>query len=61
MLCVSRFDSSLGCLYIDIYACSPRGLAFLKAVDIDANDGVDNVFTGALTNAIIEVGHTSVV
>ncbi|XP_042959851.1 uncharacterized protein LOC122294927 isoform X2 [Carya illinoinensis] len=59
MLCVSRSDSSLGCLHIDIYVCSPRGLAFLKAVDIDAND--DNVFPGALTDAIIEVGPTNVV
>jgi hypothetical protein len=61
LLCVGCLDGSLGCFRIDIFVSSPRGLMFLKAVDIDVTDGVDNVFTGVLSDLIMEIGPTNVV
>lgn len=60
MLCVSRLDSTLGYFQISIFVSSSRGLTFLKAVDIDDTDKMENLFTSALTDAILEVGPTNV-
>ncbi len=61
ILSLGHLDGLRGCFRIDVFVSSPRGLIFLKAVDIDVIDGVDNVLTGVLSDAIVEVGPTNVV
>ncbi|XP_031250194.1 uncharacterized protein LOC116114653 [Pistacia vera] len=60
MLCISRLDSTLGYFHISIFVSSPRGLIFLKAVDIDDTDETENLFASVLIDAILEVGPTNV-
>ncbi|XP_020536274.1 uncharacterized protein LOC105637355 isoform X2 [Jatropha curcas] len=60
ILCVGRLDVTLGSFHINIFVSSPRGLIFLKAVDVDDSNEVDHVFTGALNDAIIEIGQSNV-
>lgn len=60
ILCVGRLESTVGCLHINIFVSSPRGLVFLKAVDVDDIDGADNLFVGVLGDVIMEVGSTNV-
>ncbi|KAA8550236.1 hypothetical protein F0562_001920 [Nyssa sinensis] len=60
ILCVNCLNGTLGCFCINIFISSPRGLMFLKTVDINEGDGADNVFTNVLSDAIMEVGPTNV-
>ncbi|KAG6761795.1 hypothetical protein POTOM_035031 [Populus tomentosa] len=60
ILCAGRLDGALGSLNISIFVSSPRGLVFLKAVDVDDTDEGQHVFTSALTDTIMEVGPTNV-
>ncbi|KAG6763115.1 hypothetical protein POTOM_033650 [Populus tomentosa] len=57
---IGRLDGALGSLNISIFVSSPRGLVFLKAVDVDDTDEGEHVFTSALTDTIMEVGPTNV-
>ncbi|KAF3960345.1 hypothetical protein CMV_014932 [Castanea mollissima] len=61
ILCLGHLDGLQDCFHIDVFVSSPRGLIFLKAVDIDVIDEVDNVLSGVLSDAIEEVGPTNVV
>ncbi|XWS71034.1 hypothetical protein CRYUN_Cryun03dG0102000 [Craigia yunnanensis] len=56
VLCVGCLGSTQGCFHINIFVSSPRGLIFLRAVDIDDSDEAVNMFTSVLTDAIVEVG-----
>ncbi|XP_021654733.2 uncharacterized protein LOC110645792 [Hevea brasiliensis] len=60
IFCVGRLDGALGSFHINIFVSSPRGLIFLKAVDVDDNGEGDHVFTGALSDSIMEVGPSNV-
>ncbi|PRQ33246.1 putative HAT dimerization domain, ribonuclease H-like domain-containing protein [Rosa chinensis] len=60
ILCVGCLESMLGCFHINIFISNPRGLMYLKAVDIDDIDGADNVFSGVLGDIIMEVGPRNV-
>lgn len=60
ILCVGRLDGAIASFHINIFVSSPRGLIFLKAVDVDDTDEGDHVFTGALSDAIMEVGPLNV-
>lgn len=60
ILCVGCLESMLGCFHINIFISNPRGLMYLKAVDIDDIDGADNVFAGVLGDIIMEVGPKNV-
>ncbi|KAK1587628.1 hypothetical protein Q3G72_014991 [Acer saccharum] len=60
ILCVSCLDGTLGCFHISIFVSSPRGLIFLKALDIDDSDEAENLFTSVLSDVIAEVGPTNV-
>ncbi|KAL3580941.1 hypothetical protein D5086_018776 [Populus alba] len=42
------------------FGSGPRGLVFLKAVDVDDTDEGEHVFTSALIDTIMEVGPTNV-
>ncbi|KAL5830935.1 hypothetical protein ACOSQ4_016289 [Xanthoceras sorbifolium] len=59
ILCVGSLDGTLGCFHISIFVSSPRGLIFLKALDIDS-DEAENLFTSVLSDVIVEVGPTNV-
>lgn len=59
ILCVSRLDN-VGCLCINVFISSPRGLMFLKEVDISENNGDKNAFIGVLCDSIGEVGPLNV-
>lgn len=61
ILCLGHLDGLQGCFRIDVFVSSPRGLIFLKAVDIDVIDEGDDVLSGVLSDAIEEVGPTNVV
>ncbi|KAF2300668.1 hypothetical protein GH714_015078 [Hevea brasiliensis] len=56
----SFLNGALGSFHINIFVSSPRGLIFLKAVDVDDNGEGDHVFTGALSDSIMEVGPSNV-
>ncbi|WRX33790.1 protein of unknown function DUF659 - like 4 [Theobroma cacao] len=43
-----------GCFHVNIFVSSPRGLIFLRAVDIDDSDEEVDMFTSVLTDAIVE-------
>ncbi|XP_015873519.3 uncharacterized protein LOC107410585 [Ziziphus jujuba] len=60
LLCVGHLETMLGCFHIDIFISSPRGLVFLKAVDIDDIDGALNLLMGVLCDAIMEIGPENV-
>ncbi|KAL8151124.1 hypothetical protein V2J09_020932 [Rumex salicifolius] len=60
ILCVNRLDSSLSCFCINFFIASPRGVIFLKAIDISEGDGADNLFVSILSDTIVEVGPTNV-
>ncbi|XVF19118.1 hypothetical protein REPUB_Repub11eG0082000 [Reevesia pubescens] len=60
VLCVGCLGSTQGCFHINIFVSSPRGLIFLRAVDIDDSDEAANMFTSVLTDAIEEVGAINV-
>ncbi|CAL5424072.1 unnamed protein product [Camellia sinensis] len=60
IICVNRLDGTLGCFCINIFISSPRGLMFLKTIDINEGDGADILFTNVLSNAITEAGPTNV-
>ena len=60
VLCVGRLESRLGCFHINIFVSCPRGLMFLKAVDIADVDGAENRFSGVLADVIAEVGPANV-
>ncbi|KAM0996747.1 hypothetical protein ACFX14_006810 [Malus domestica] len=56
ILCFGCLESMLGCFRINIFISNPRGLMFLKAVDIDDVDGAENVFAGVLDDTVMEFG-----
>ncbi|KAJ8767768.1 hypothetical protein K2173_020708 [Erythroxylum novogranatense] len=60
ILCVGHVDGELSNFHIDLFVSSPRGLVFLKAVDVDISDDGDQVFTAALCDTIVEVGPSNV-
>ncbi|KAM7272464.1 hypothetical protein ACFE04_027127 [Oxalis oulophora] len=60
ILCVGRLNDTLGCFHVYLFVSSPRGLMFLKTVDLGENDEGENVFSDSLTDAIVEVGPTNV-
>ncbi|KMT09309.1 hypothetical protein BVRB_6g134070 [Beta vulgaris subsp. vulgaris] len=60
IICVNRLDGSLGCFCVNFFVASPRGVMFLKEVDIIEGDGPDNSFINELTNVITEVGPSNV-
>ncbi|XP_021714033.1 uncharacterized protein LOC110682102 isoform X1 [Chenopodium quinoa] len=60
ILCVNRLDGSLGCFCVNFFVASPRGVMFLKEVDIIEGDVPDNLFINELTNVIAEVGSSNV-
>lgn len=60
ILCVSCLDGTLGCFHISIFVSSPRGLLFLKALDIDDSAEAENLFTNILSDVILEVGPTNI-
>lgn len=59
ILCVSRLDN-VGCLCLNVFLSSPRGLMFLKEVDISENNATKNAFLGVLCDSIGEVGPLNV-
>ncbi|KAJ6368959.1 hypothetical protein OIU78_001349 [Salix suchowensis] len=60
ILCTGRLDGASGIVHVNIFISSPRGLVFLKAVDVNDTDEGEHVFTGALADTIMEVGPTNV-
>lgn len=60
ILCVSSLDGRLGCFPTGIFVSSPRGLVFLKALDLDDTDEAENLFITVLSDAILEVGPKNV-
>ncbi|KAL6341723.1 hypothetical protein AAG906_037967 [Vitis piasezkii] len=60
ILCVNRLCRTQGRYYANIFVSSPRGLMFLKALDINDGDGMDNMFVDVLSDAIMEVEPTNV-
>ncbi|KNA17482.1 hypothetical protein SOVF_079610 [Spinacia oleracea] len=60
ILCVNRLDGSLGCFCVNFFVASPRGVMFLKEVDIIEGDVPDNLFIDELTNVIAEVNPSNV-
>lgn len=60
ILCVNRLCRTQGRYYTNIFVSSPRGLMFLKALDINDGDGIDNMFVDVLSDAIMEVEPTNV-
>ncbi|KAK9279780.1 hypothetical protein L1049_013462 [Liquidambar formosana] len=60
ILCVNRSGGTLGSFYISIFVSSPRGLLFLKAVEINDGDALENVFSSVLSDAIMEIGPKNV-
>lgn len=60
VLCVGCLESMLGCFHVNIFISSPRGLFFVKAVDIDDANGQDNLLVGVLGDVIMEVGPANV-
>ncbi|XP_057956504.1 uncharacterized protein LOC131149774 [Malania oleifera] len=58
--CINQLDGTLGCLCFNIFVSSPRGLMFLKAVDISNGDAADNLLPGVLEDSIMEVGPANV-
>ncbi|XP_050213239.1 uncharacterized protein LOC126664745 isoform X2 [Mercurialis annua] len=60
ILCVGRLDGAVGNFHVNIFVSSPRGLIFLKAVDVDDCDDGDHVLSGALSDAVSEVGPSNV-
>lgn len=60
ILCVNCLDCTRGCSCINMFVSSPRGLMFFKAVRVNDGDTLENVFTGAISDAIMEVGSTNV-
>ncbi|RVX20001.1 hypothetical protein CK203_004817 [Vitis vinifera] len=59
ILCVNRLCRTQGRYYTNIFVSSPRGLMFLKALDINDGDGMDNMFVDVLSDAIMEVEPTN--
>ncbi|CAO2814660.1 unnamed protein product [Amaranthus hypochondriacus] len=60
IICVNRVDGSLGCFCINLFVSSPRGVMFLKSVDINEGDEADNLFVDVLSDAIVEIGPRNV-
>ena len=60
ILCAGRLDGASGSEHVNVFISSPRGLVFLKAVDVNDTDEGEHVFTGALADTIMEVGPTNV-
>ncbi|KAF4379685.1 hypothetical protein F8388_023702, partial [Cannabis sativa] len=64
ILCLGRYESMLGCFYVNIFVSCPRGLVFMKAVDIDDDTigaGEDNNhFVSVLGDVIMEIGAANV-
>lgn len=56
ILCVNRVDGSLGCFCINFFISSPRGVMFLKSIDINEGDEADNLFINVLSDAILDIG-----
>lgn len=54
ILCVNRLCGAQRSCYINIFVSSPRGLMFLKALNINDGDRMD-IFVDVLTDAIMEV------
>ncbi|WCJ41705.1 hAT transposon superfamily [Euphorbia peplus] len=61
ILCVGQLNGMIGNFNINMFVSSPRGLTFLKSIDIDDNDEGDHLFSGALSDAILEVGSSNVI
>lgn len=61
ILCANRLDGSLGCFCVNFFVASPRGVMFLKEVDIIKGDGPDSQFINELATAITEVGPSNVI
>ncbi|OWM73700.1 hypothetical protein CDL15_Pgr026804 [Punica granatum] len=63
--CVGRPDGTTGCLHVKIFVGGPRGLAFMKSLDmndgINCGDDMQNELAGILGNVIVEVGPANVV
>ncbi|KAJ8433601.1 hypothetical protein Cgig2_016531 [Carnegiea gigantea] len=60
IICVNRVDGSLGCFCINLFISSPRGVLFLKSIDINEGVAADSLFINVLNDAIIEVGPANV-
>lgn len=60
IMCTASSGSALGSFRINIFVSSPRGLVFLKAVEVDDGDKGEHAFTDALHDAIVEVGSRNV-
>jgi len=60
ILCANRLDGSVGCFCVDFFVASPRGVIFLKEVDIIEGDGPDSQFIKELAEVIVEVGPSNV-
>lgn len=58
ILCLNNLDGTLGGFHISILVSSPRGILFLKAMEI--KDDVDNALISVLSEAVMEVGPTNV-
>ncbi|KAL4359548.1 hypothetical protein AHAS_Ahas08G0088400 [Arachis hypogaea] len=61
LLCIGRLHSMSDSLQVNIFVSSPRGLSFLKSVDVDSVDGAGNSAVSILRNTIMDVGPTNVV
>lgn len=60
IICINRLDSLFGCFCINMFILSFRGIMFLKLIDINEGDGVDNLFVNVFSDVIIEVGLVNV-
>ncbi|KMT01813.1 hypothetical protein BVRB_9g210950 [Beta vulgaris subsp. vulgaris] len=61
IICVNRLDGSLGCFCINFFISSPRGVMFLKSIDINEGDEADDMFINVLSDAILEIGPRNVI
>ncbi|CAN0900454.1 DNA repair protein RAD5A [Linum grandiflorum] len=61
ILCVACLDGGLGSFHVSTFVSSPRGLVFLKAVDVNDSDEGKHAFVGVLNEAIKEIGQANVV
>ncbi|GAB4824765.1 hypothetical protein Ancab_040320 [Ancistrocladus abbreviatus] len=60
ILCVNRLDGSLGRFCINFFVSSPRGVMFLKSIDVNGGGGPDSLFVRVLSDTITEAGPTNV-
>lgn len=60
IICVNRVDCALGCFCINFFVSSPRGVMFLRSIDINEGDEADNLFINVLSSTIMEIGPPNV-